>query len=500
MFHPGERMLKVEEVHVIRHKLLVEKQSLRQVSRDTGISRNTLKKYLEITSPARTEKNPRSRPVQSIIAPRIDALLEEWGPRTTAKQRVTGSRILRQLREEGFKVGITCVRDYLREKHRQSQEVFVPLVHRPGDEAQVDFFEVTVDVNGEREKVWKFLVHPMFSNRDFARLYPSCDDVCLLDGHKRAFEFFGAVPARMVYDNMSTAVKKVLFPGRELTDRFKSVVNHYLFEPCFARVGEGHDKGGVESRGKAIRLAHLVPIPTGPSLQAINEKLLEDLEQTAATVRGKDGLTAHERFQTDREAMRPLPAAPFDPRKPVLVSVSSKAIVQVERAQYSVPSTWARLEATVFLGVDEVEIVCRDERVIFPRDRKRGKRIRYRHYLRELSRKPQAVRQVAPELVGELGEPFDRFWNLLVKTHGPLEAARVFSRVLAAVVSHGEEAVRHGLGSALAANRFDLLTLRETLTGRDIPSKIDIPAALVEYTVESAASADYDRLLAGGAP
>ena len=82
------------------------------------------------------------------VAPRIDELLEEWGPRTTAKQRITGSRLHRQLVEEGYEVGVTTVRAYLREKRRQRAEVYIPLVHRPGEEAQVDFFEVTVEEGG----------------------------------------------------------------------------------------------------------------------------------------------------------------------------------------------------------------------------------------------------------------------------------------------------------------------------------------------------------------
>jgi hypothetical protein len=75
--------------------------------------------------------------------------MQEWGPRTTAKQRLTGSLLQRQLAVEGYQVGTTLVRQYLREMRRQRQEVFIPLIHRPGEEAQIDFFEVTVEVEGQ---------------------------------------------------------------------------------------------------------------------------------------------------------------------------------------------------------------------------------------------------------------------------------------------------------------------------------------------------------------
>ena len=69
---------------------------------------------------------------------------------------------------------------------------------------------------------------------------------------------------------------------RELSVRFLALCSHYLFEPCFARPGEGHDKGGVEARAKNVRLQHLMPMPRGASLAEIATELMEHLD--AATV------------------------------------------------------------------------------------------------------------------------------------------------------------------------------------------------------------------------
>jgi hypothetical protein len=157
-------MLRMDQVHGIRHKVLVERQCVRSVSQQLGVSRNTVRKYLRVSAPVRVECQPRARPVLDRVRSRIEALLEEWRPRTTAKQRVTGSRLHRQLVEEGLRVGVTTVRAYLHELRRRTAEVFVPLVHRPC-EGQVDFFEVTVDVGGERRKVWKFVLRLMYSGR-----------------------------------------------------------------------------------------------------------------------------------------------------------------------------------------------------------------------------------------------------------------------------------------------------------------------------------------------
>ena len=132
-------MLRMEQVHVIRHKVLVEGESIRSVAKQLEVSRNTVAKYLGVSEPVRVTRRPKPRPVLEKVAPRIEELLEEWRGRTTAKQRVTGTRVHRQLVEEGYQVGVTTVREYLRELRRKAAEVYIPLVHRPGEEGQVDF-------------------------------------------------------------------------------------------------------------------------------------------------------------------------------------------------------------------------------------------------------------------------------------------------------------------------------------------------------------------------
>lgn len=313
----------------------------------------------------------------------------------------------------------------------------------------------------------------------------------------RAFQAFGGLPARGVYDNLTPAVTRVTFPRRQLTQRFQALVSYYVFEPCFARIGVGHDKGGVESRGNAIRLQHLVPIPQGPSLSVISKDLQAEIEQTAREQRDANGLSGAERFAQERAQLRPLPARPFDARKVVAVSIRSTATVTVEGAWYSVPSRWARLDATAYVGVEEVQLVCRGETVTHHRQPFGGRSIRYRHYLRELAVKPQAVRQVAPELVQELGEPFGHLWAMLQDTYGAQDGARVLARVIGAIVEQGEPAVRQAITAALRAPRglqFPLAPMGLPPPARTIP----VPAALAAYQVSSARAADYDALLVGG--
>lgn len=169
------------------------------------------------------------------------------GARTTAKQRLTGSRLQRQLAVEGYQVGTTLVRQYLREVRRQRAEVYVPLTHRPGEEAQVDFFEVVVELVGQRLKAWEFLVRLMYSGREFAWLYERCDQLAFLDGHVRAFAYLDGVVRRCVYDNLRRrCAGSSVRTG--CCGRFLALVSHYLFEPDFTRVSEGHDGRRGEPR------------------------------------------------------------------------------------------------------------------------------------------------------------------------------------------------------------------------------------------------------------
>ena len=121
--------------------------------------------------------------------------------------------------------------------------------------------------------------------------------------------------------------------------------------------------------------------------------------------------------------------------------------------------------------------------------------MRYRHYLEELERKPQALRQVATELVCELGEPYDRLWRLLVDRYGSKDAARVLSRVVGAVVEHGERAVADALEAALASGRSDLLALHHRLESQ--PETVAVPEGLEGFQIEAPPATDYDALLTG---
>lgn len=487
----------MDQVHVIRHKVLVEGLSARRVAREFGISRNTVKRYVEGAPPGERKEVARPRPVRERIASRVAEILEESPRWTGGKQRLTAAQLWRMLREEGFEVGETLVKELVREHRRQKREVYVPLEYAAGDLAQVDFFEVLVDLRGERSKAWMFVMRLMHSGRDFARLYPRQDQVCFLDGHVRAFEHFGAVPHRIAYDNLKAAVKRTLVGSeRELAARFQALCAHYVFEASFCRPRTGHDKGGVEARGKGIRWQHLVPIPSGQDLDSLSEALLARLDAEAMDKRSGDSTVA-QRFEAELPRMLPLPERNFRSSELRFVGTSRRSMAKLNGAYYSVPCQWAGLEVSAYLGVDEVEFVGPGGSVVHPRQPFGQRAIDYRHYLPELARKPQALRQVAAKLLTQLGDPFGAAWRELVDAHGPKEAARLFAPVCGAIVEQGEALVAKRIARALREDTPIALALAAPPERPATIAAASLPPSLEGIEVEGASASDYDLLVGG---
>jgi hypothetical protein len=282
---------------------------------------------------------------------------------------------------------------------------------------------------------------------------------------------------------------RILIGGeRALAARFAALASHYLIEPCFCRPGEGHDKGGVEARGKALRRQTLVPIPSGATLDGINEALLARLDARLTTTP-----TIARRFAEEQRVWRPV-AMPFAAAATTLATVSPRALVRLDGAYYSVPCRWAGLDLAVQVGPSTVTIVGHDgTRIDHSRKRFGERSIDYRHYLPELARKPQAVRQVLPDLLRDLGEPFPAVWVRLHEAHGPREAARLMAKILGELETRGAAAVVPALAAALATGAP--LTIARLATA--VPPRVDVPAPLRDLDIASGCAADYDGWLTG---
>ena len=287
-------------------------KSKRGVLRDEGIHWETLKKILMYSEPPGYRlREARPKPKIGPYLERIAQIIEE-DKSLPKKQRHTAKRIYERIREMGYEGKYTQVKDAVRELMRLKQEVFMPLIHRPG-EGQVDFGQALAKVSGVLKKVVFFVMALPYSDAFFVRAFERECTESYWEGHVQAFESFGGVPNRISYDNSKVLVSKIIGAhDRKLTDGFLKLQSHYLFREHFCRVRRANEKGVVEGVVKFARLNFFVPVPQVRDLHELNEKLAqmcrEDLKRR---LRGKAGTKA-EILKEDQAAFLPLPAAPFD--------------------------------------------------------------------------------------------------------------------------------------------------------------------------------------------
>ena len=141
------------------------------------------------------------------------------------------------------------------------------------------------------------------------------------------------------------------------------------------------------------------------------------------------------------------------------------------------------------MGVADIILEWRQERITVAKQPRGTRAVQYRHYLDELAKKPQAVRQVASELMEELGAPYVRLWKLLSSRYGELDAARVVAKLVGAIVDHGEQQISQILEEILAAPP------PVATEDNPPPATVPVPVALQRYQVESTPASAYNVLM-----
>ncbi len=487
----------------VRRAVLVEGRSQRAVALEFGVSRDSVRKMLRYSIPPGYQRQqPVRRPRLGPWIGVIDAILEDDRQRP-AKQRHTAKRILDRLREEhGFTGGYTIVKDYVRTATLRGREMFVPLKH-PAGEAQVDFGEALVVMAGVERKAHYLVMDLPHSDDCFVVAFPAETTEAFLEGHVRAFAYFGGVPTRILYDNTKIAVAKILgSTERQRTRAFSELQSHYLFADKFGRPAKGNDKGKVEGLIGYARRNFMVPIPRYPSWEAFNAHLEQQcLRRRERRLRGHTE-TIDERFERDRAALLPLPAAPYEACEKVAARVSSLALVRYRGNDYSVPTRHGHLQVLVRGYVHEVTIACASEVIArHPRSYER-EAVVYDplHYLALLEQKTRALDQAAPLAGWDLPPCFAILRRLLearLNKHG----SREYVQVLRLLETFSIEELTDAIEDALQLGTIGFDAVKHLLLCRierrpprlDMQNYPHLPMAEVRTTQAS----DYMALLEG---
>ena len=496
-------MYKVDMYVRVRRACMVEGMSIREAARVLGLHRDTVRKMLMYSVPPgyRREHPPR-RPKLEPYTGVIDRILDE-DLGLPQKQRHTAKRIYDRLRDEyGFTGKYTIVKDYVRERRRQGQEMFVPLSHPPGH-AQCDFGQARAVIDGVEQRIHYFVLDLPHSDGCFVKAYPAETTEAFCDGHVSAFSFLGGVPQSIVYDNTKLAVAKILGDGRRKRTRvFSELQSHYLFEDRFGRPGKGNDKGKVEGLVGYVRRNYLVPIPSFESYEALNAYLEKRcLGRMGDRLRGHDE-TIGQRMERDLEALLSLPAAPYEASDKHVSRVSSLSLVRYRTNDYSVPMAYGHRDVLVRGYVNEVVISCGSE--VIARHRRSYERDDFvfdpLHYLPLLERKTGALDQAAPLAGWELPEEFGVLRRLLESRMGK-QGKREFVQVLRLMESFRKREVHDAVRDALrlGAVSFDavkhLVLCR--IDGRPPRLDLELYPYLPRVAVTKTSAKDYMTLVSG---
>ena len=254
-------MLTVDHYHSIRKAYHIDGKSQRQIARELGHSRKTVSKALKHSvPPGYSPRRVQPKPVLDPFIAVVDRWLEEDRDRPR-KQRHTMTRIFQRLRDEyGYEGSYVTVTRYVREAGVGFQETYSPLDFGPGEEAQVDWGQARAVIGGVETVVHLFCMRACNSGAPFVRAYMHEDQLSFLDGHVHAFEFFSGVFRRLAYDNLRSAVVRS-GRNRRLTEAFRGLRSHYLFDTRFCNPGKGNEKGHVENLVKYAQRNFMTPLP-----------------------------------------------------------------------------------------------------------------------------------------------------------------------------------------------------------------------------------------------
>jgi transposase len=484
-------------------------KGIREIARKLKLSRNTVRSILrsDITD-QQYVRSEQPRPKLGSFVERLTEWLKEDRDKPV-KHRRRAQILFEQLQREGYSGGYDAVRRYVSTWKRGAGtaivNAFIPLEWDPGDAFQFDWSYEDVELGGVPVTVK--VAHFRFCNsrKPFCIAYTRESLEMVLDAHVRAFEFFGGLCRRGIYDNMKTVVIKVLMgKNRIFNRRFQNMASHYLFEPVACTPAAGWEKGQVENQVGVVRYRFFVMRRRFASLEELNEWLEGECRHHAATAMHPElkDRTIDQVFAEEKSKLLPLPVSPFDGYKEDVARVSSQLLISYDRNRYSVDAMAVGKTVAVRAYADRMVIVHNDTLVgVHLRHFGRDKVIYDPwHYLAVLERKPGALRNGAPFKRWDLPEALSSVRTVLEGRSG---GDREFVGILSVVSRYGLDAVATACKQAISDKTVSsdvILSILSRTHDEPQPEPVKLSAQLpVIKLIPVVDCSRYDRLLSGGA-
>ena len=457
-------MIQVEEKEQIRRLYFIKRHSIRRIAQEHHHSRKTVKKSIEDASvPEYRLSVPKPYPVMGPYLPVIERWLKEDISRPK-KQRHTAHRIYERLVDEhGFNGSERTVREHVSRLRQDFSEIAIPLEFDPGSDAQGDWGEALIYLEGKPVTAQAFCMKLNYSGKPFVMAFPTQRQEAFFEGQRQAFEWFEGVPGRVSYDNMTTAVQKVL-KGRNRIEQngFIAFRSHYLFQSHFATPATPREQGRVENLVGYMRRNYFVPPPRVSSYEELNQMLLERLHKDDGRLSPGKEITIEEAWEAEKPKLLSLPPFPHRCCISRPVKANHYSLVSFDNNRYSVPVEYQRSKLILHAYAWKIEIGC-GNRIIAAHRRYYGKKhdvMEIEHYLPLLMKRPGALPYAKP--VRQMPEVYGDFLKA-ISIHHNGDSPRLFLRVLALGRHWGRINMEKAMIQALREGRTDVERVRQIL-------------------------------------
>ena len=508
-----EAMLTVIDYDRIRRAYHLEEKSMRQIERELGHGYWTIRKALDASEPSPYRlREPRAAPVLGPYKAELDKRLAEE-KELPRKQRYTSKKLYELIQAQGYKGAESTVRVYVGKRRQAFRRppVYLPLVFEPGQDAQIDWGVGWVEMAERQVQVQLFVLRLCYSRKIFVMAFPTQRTEAFFLAHVKAFRYLGGVPRRLSYDNLTTAVKRIL-QGRKREEQqgFVALRSHYLFESRFCSPGKGNEKGRVEDGVGYVQRNFLVPMLKVSSFQNLNERLLAACRRDDQRTVDRQSRRIAEAWEEERPHLRSLPARAFDCAVSREVTLNGYSQVTFETNRYSVPTDKARKHLILKAYPFHIEILTGDE-VIARHERSYERRqdiLNPLHYLPLLAQRPGAFEHAQPLRQWREQWPvrYEELLTALYRRHDTeSRAVKEFIQVLQLHQMHADALVETAVAQALAEGiphyegvRFCLDRLLDP-TPEVTPLDLSAQSELAAVGLQPLALGRYDQLLSGGA-